>query len=128
MSVDPGLNRDGDWIVWTAVAITAGLVMSVLVSLANPVVARSIWPILLPVFILAYGYLAVCYFVKRVKGWSEKNLDTLLEPQKPRKEKEAAEIQAMVERVGKMRKKVDRVEAMLTMDEDRAPGNDTLAR
>ncbi|MCK9306494.1 MAG: hypothetical protein PHP55_03955 [Methanoculleus sp.] len=116
------LNRNRDWIAWTAVAITVWLVMSILVSLANPVVARWIWPGLLPVFILAYGYLVVCYLVKRVKGWSEKYLDTLLEQQTFGNEEEVRKIQAMVEHVGEMEKKVDRIEAMLIMNGDRGPG------
>jgi hypothetical protein len=116
-----GQNRNRDWIAWAAVAITAWLVMSILVALANPVVARWIWPGLLPVFILAYGCLAVCYLVKRVKGWSERYLDTLLEQQTFGNEEEIRKIQAMVEHVGEMEKKVDRIEAMLIMDGDREP-------
>jgi len=118
-----GQNRNRDWIAWTAVAITVWLVMSILVSLANPVAARWIWPGLLPVFILAYGYLAVCYLVKRVKGWSEKYLDTLLEQQTFGNEEEVRKVQAMVEHVGEMEKKVDRIEAMLVMDEDGGAGD-----
>ncbi|WOX56560.1 hypothetical protein R6Y95_04295 [Methanoculleus palmolei] len=119
------LNRKGDWIAWTAVAITVWLVMSILVSLANPVVARSIWPALLPVFILAYGYLTVCYFVNRAKRWSEKYLDTLLGQQTHGKEEEAQKIQAMVEHVEEMEKKVNRIEAMLVTDGSGGSGIET---
>ncbi|NMA10916.1 MAG: DUF4179 domain-containing protein [Methanomicrobiales archaeon] len=114
-----GPNRNRDWIAWTAVAITVWLVMSIFVSLANPVVARWIWPGLFPVFILAYGYLTAFYLVKRVKGWSEKYLDTLLEQQTFGNEGETQRIQAMVEHVGEMEKKVDRIKTMLVMDKDR---------
>jgi hypothetical protein len=121
MLIDPRLNRDRDWFILTAIAITVWLVLSILVSLANPVFARSIWPALFIVFILAYGYLAICNFINRAKEWSEHYLDTLLDPQMRRKEREDLEIQAMVKLVGKMGKRVDRIEAMLTMDEDGGP-------
>lgn len=111
--MDPEKNLDRDWTLWTAVAITVWLVLSILVSLANPVFARSIWPVLFSVFVLAYGYLAVCHFIRKAKAWSEHYLDTLLAQRVRGKEREAEKIRAMVEQVGEMEKKVDRVEAML---------------
>lgn len=113
MSMDPGKNPEGDWTLWTAVAITVWLVLSLLVSLANPVFARSAWPVLFIVFVLAYGYLAVCRFMRGAKAWSEHYLDTLLAQRAREKERNAQEIGTLVEQVEEMEKKVDSIEAML---------------
>jgi len=106
-------HRDDGWIVWTAIAVAAWLILSILVSLANPVFARSVWPLLFYVFVLAYSYLAICLLANRMKTWGEYYLDHLLKQRGRGKERDAQRITAMIEQVGEMEIKVDRIEAML---------------
>lgn len=113
MPMDTGKNLERDWTLQTALAITIWLILSILVSLANPIFARSVWPVLFIVFVLAYVYLAVCHFMRGAKAWSEHYLDTLLTQHAREKERNAREIGSMVERVEEMEKKADSIEAML---------------
>jgi len=106
------------WITWTAIAITVWLILSIIVSLLNPVFARSAWPVLFWVFVLGYSYLVICLLANRVKTWSEGYLDILIAQRRQGDERDAQKIIAMTEQVRQMENKVDRIEAMLVKVSD----------
>lgn len=98
---------DKGWIAWTAVAVTVALVFTVLVSLANPHVAGFLWPGLLYLFLLVYGYLGLCVCAGRAKAWVEDYLDALV------REKDDEDLEKASERIEAMGRKIDHIEEML---------------
>ncbi|QSZ66629.1 hypothetical protein RJ40_03510 [Methanofollis aquaemaris] len=98
---------DEGWLAWTTVAVTVGLILIVLVSLANPHVAGVTWPGLFYLFLLVYGYLGLCFCAGRVKVWVEGYLDALTA------EKNGVDMTAVAGRVEVMERKVDHIEELL---------------
>ncbi|MBP2145856.1 hypothetical protein J2129_001310 [Methanofollis sp. W23] len=98
---------DEGWIAWTTVAVTVALVFAVLVSLANPQIAGALWPGLLYLFLLAYGYLGLCVCAGRVKAWVEDYLDAMVG------KKDDKNLEKASERIEEMGRRIDHIEEML---------------